>query len=72
MTTDAERRPLQDAAQTLHRDPTTLQLGPDEALLSQAIDTAEIWIHCSDPAIRHAFRLALAELLALLPEGIGR
>lgn len=48
-------------------------IATDEAHLSAAIDTCQHWIDTSpDPAIRAAFRMALDELLATLPEGIGR
>lgn len=49
------------------------ELPAHEAHLSAAITTCESWIADSpDPSIRAAFRLALHELLALLPEGVGR
>ena len=47
-------------------------LPADEQHLGAAIDTCQHWIDTSpDPVIRAAFRLALDELLATLPEGVG-
>jgi hypothetical protein len=48
-------------------------LPPEEAHLSAAIEVCESWIETSpDPSIQTAFRLALHELLALLPDELGR
>lgn len=44
------------------------ELPADEELLSRAIDTAEDWTECADPAIRAVFGRALRELLELLPD----
>jgi hypothetical protein len=69
---DSERgRPSADLHRLAGVDPITLP--PHEAHLSAAIDTARWWIENSpDRSIRTAFRLALHELLALLPEWVGR
>lgn len=67
---DNERgRPSADLLRVAAAEST---LPPHEAHLSAAIDVCQHWIDTSpDPSVRTAFRLALHELMALLPEGVG-